>query len=231
MRTIVKIMSICAFALFLAGCPGKGGKDSPDGTDVAQTQAKKRKARFPVDDLAPTTVVIRVNGQPITQADYANWYRLRFKIYKVTNRIPPTEKSDRTRSFSHDNRARLPAELVRRELMRQEAERLGIEVPDARLRKMEQAFMKSIRSGKKPFSAIDELFGRDAEFLRKTISLDTRDSLCVEKCATNSLTKVTDEELDAQIKWVKDWNARADATNKVQLARAWAARRLSISAF
>jgi len=218
MKQVFHIISICVLALFVSGCPGKNGGGSA-------TQEKKRQSRYPVDGLAPTTVVMRVNGKAVTKADYVSAYRLKDKIYRVANRIPLDAKNEKTASFARNNRARILGEIVRRELLRQEADRLGIVAPPEKVRKLEKAFTAKILHGKEPFEAVDRIFGAEAPFLRESIVMDVREDLCLRKSATNDLSKVTDAEIDAQIAENKAWNARADATNKVQRARAEQARR------
>lgn len=222
MKSLINILSIGLLLLFVAGCPGSSKK--PDVKDKPKAEKQPRKSRYPVDNLAPTSVVIRVNGHGITQADYRRCLRLRNKIYRITNRIPLDEKNEKARSFAKESRMHVPFELVRRELMRQEAQRVGIEVPEARIRKQEKRFMSVIRRPKEPFSNVDKLFGEDAVSVRDLVLSDARDAVTIEKSATNSLTKVTDAELDAQIAYIKKWNETADRKNKEQRERALKAK-------
>lgn len=230
---------------FLWGCPkGKDGAATAKadksaakaevGTGKSEGKAAKsedslarvkKKSRFPIDNLAPTTVVMRVNGQPITQAAYREWYRLRDRIYRVRERFALNEKNSKTTSFADQSRRVVPSDLIQRELMRQEAERLGVTVPDSRLRNLEKRFMGSIRRPKEPFSSIDKLFdAATAAALRSTIHADARDEIVVEKSATNDLFNVTEAEIDERIKRVKEWNATAEKKMKEQRERALKAK-------
>ena len=217
MKKILLIVTLCALALLLAGCSDKDGG--------ASSAAKAKKSEYPIDNLPATSVVMRVNGQDITQADYASWYRLREKIYRATYRLSPTETSDQTRNFIRDNRARMIGELLRRELMRQEADRLGVTVPEENIRRLEKRFMATIRRKDEPFDKVDKLFGtEDAKALRKTLYMDARDVLCLEKATTNDLKNVSDQELDGYIERARKWNEEAEKKMAVQRERAMKAR-------
>jgi hypothetical protein len=222
MKSLINILSIVFLLLFVAGCPSSSNK--PEEKAKPKAERKPHKSRYPVDNLAPTSVVIRVNGHGITQADYRRCMRLRNKIFRITNRIPLDEKNEKAKSFAKESRMHVPFELVRRELMRQEAERLGVQVPEERIRKQEKRFMAVIRRPKEPFSNIDKLFGEDAVLVRDLVLSDARDAITIEKSATNSLTKVTEAELDAQIAYVKKWNETAERKNKEQRERALKAK-------
>ena len=227
--------ALCAlFVVSLTGCPQRKGDDgsakagakrSADSSSATNGLPLKKKSPYQVDNLPATAVVIRVNGQPITQGDYRKWFRLRDRIYRVMQRFSPTEKNDKTASFARDSRRHVPVELIRRELMRQEAERLGVEVDEPRIRRVEKEFMEAIRRPKEPFSAIGKYFEEPlATALRESILKDARESATLEKSTTNNLVSVTDEEVDHYIKYIKEWNKEAEAKNKVQREKALKAK-------
>ena len=233
MKLSIYAMLLIASVFFLSGCPGGdraerrgiGLGEKGGGQSSSANRAAKKKSRYPIDSLAPTTVVIRVNGQPITQAEYRRWYVLRDKIYRVTQKIPFSERSDKTASFAQESRRLVPSDLIQRALMRQEGEKLGVSVPEKRLRRLEKEFMKAIQRPKDPFSSIDSLFGeRYANDIRATIAEDAFDELTLEKSSTNNLVSVTEADIDAHIKFVKEWNAQADAKMKIQRERALKAK-------
>ncbi len=217
-KASLSIVALFVLGLFLVGCSDKDGKASSS----AKSGAKKAiKSAYRIDSLPATSVVMRVNGHGITQADYAAWYRLREKIYRATYRLPPNETSDRTRSFIRDNRNRMAGELMRRELMRQEADRLGVVVPEENVRRLEKRFMAAIKRADEPFENVDKIFGpEDAKTLRKTLYMDARDVLCVEKATTNDLKNVSDKELDEYIERAKKWNEEAENKMVAQRERA-----------
>lgn len=225
----VLVVSLAVVISGLSGC-GCGGEGAADGAaqsagDGGAKVQKKKRSLFRVDDLAPETVIMTINGQPILQSDYARWYRLRDRMYRIANKIPADVKNDKTAAFERDSRLRVPAELIRRELFRQEAERLGVSVPPEALAKAQRKFMRTLQRGKEPFSKIAEIFGpEDAEGVRETVYRDVRDEFTVIASSTNNLRKISDAELDARLADIAAWNARADATNVVQRARAVQAR-------
>ena len=221
MKAALSAIFLFVLAVFLVGCSDKG-EGVHSGKNAAAAEGKKKpKSFFPVDHLAPTSVIMRINGAPITKADYAGWFRLRDRIFRATYRMSQKEKNDRTRSFARDNRDRMVGELMRRELMRQEAERLGIEVPEAEIRKLEKRFMSAIRHAGEPFENVTKIFdAADVEMLKKTIYMDARDGLCLEKAVTNDLKQVSEKELDDAIAFAKKWNEDADKKMAAQRERA-----------
>ena len=221
MKAILSSVLLCALVFLLVGCSDKNDGVRPGGKASAAEAKKRPKSFFPVDYLAPTSVILRINGAPITKADYARWYRLRDRIFRATYRISPKEKNDRTRSFARDNRDRMVGELMRRELMRQEADRLGVEVPETEIRKLEKRFMSAIRHAGEPFDNVAKIFdATDVETLKKTIYMDARDGLCLEKAVTNDLKHVSEKELDDAIAFTKKWNEDADRKMAAQRERA-----------
>lgn len=218
MRKLVSLLWLCALALFIVGCSDNEKK----GVAASRSSSKARQStsQFPVDNLAPTTVVMLVNGCAVTQADYAGWYRLRERIYRVSNKLAQNDKSDRTRAFVKENRSRIMADLLRRELMRQEAERLGVVVPEESIRRMEKRFMSAIGHAGEPFAKAEKMFGGDAELLRKAIYMDVRDGLCLEKASTNDLKRVSKKEIDDYIAFAKKSNAEAEKRMVAQRERA-----------
>ena len=218
MRKLASLLCLCALTLFIVGCSDNEGKGAASARSVSK--ATQLKSQFPVDNLAPTTVVMLVNGCAVTQADYAGWYRLRERIYRVTNKLAKNEMSDRTRAFIRENRSRVVGDLLRRELMRQEAERLGVVVTEESIRRMEKRFMSSIGHAGEPFSKAEKIFGGDAESLRKAIYMDVRDGLCLEKASTNDLNKVSEKEIDDYIASAKKANAEAERKMAEQRERA-----------
>lgn len=236
----MQIKILFKFALYLlivtslTGCPQQKGEDG-SGKEKSKRSAEassgggalsvKKKSRYPVDDLAATAVVIKVNGQPITQADYRKWFKLRDRIYRAMQRLSPTEKNDKTAAFARDSRQHVLFELIRRELMRQEAERLGVVVDEKRIRRLEKEFMEAIHRPKEPFSSIGKYFEEPwGTALRESIFKDARESATLEKSTTNNLVSVTDEEVDRYIKYIKEWNKEAEAKNKVQREKALKAK-------
>ena len=222
MKKTIYMAVLAVLAAALHGCGDKPEQKASDpDAQTAKGKPSKKKSQFPVDDLSPDTVIATVNGVEILQSDYAKWRHLRDRIYRVANKIPFSEKSDKTSYFARDSRMHVPVEIIRRELMRQEAERLGITVTDADLRTGEKNFMKSLNRAGEKFSSVKKLFGEeDFQGIKDVVYADVREGLTITKSATNNVTSVTDAEIDARIKAAKEWNDRANATNAVQIARA-----------
>ncbi len=221
MKAVLSAIFLFVLAVFIVGCSDKGDGVHSGKNAAAAEGKKKPKSFFPVEYLAPTSVIMRINGAPITKADYAGWFRLRDRIFRATYRMSQKEKNDRTRSFARDNRDRMLGELMRRELMRQEAERLGVEVPETEIRKLEKRFMSAIRHAGEPFENVTKIFdAADVAMLKKTIYMDARDGLCLDKAVTNDLKQVSEKDIDDAIAFAKKWNEDADKKMAVQRERA-----------
>lgn len=196
------------------------------GKDGAAAKRSPKKSAYPIDDLAPGTVVARVDGTPILQSDYMDWYRLRDRMYRVANGIPFDEKSDRTRSYAQNSRMLVPTQLVRRALVKNEAAKLGIKPGEAEMRKAEKRYMATIKRKGKPFSSVGGILGLDdISPVKSAIESEVLSELVLIASSTNNLKSVSDADVDARMKWIKEWNERADATNAVQRARAEQAKK------
>ena len=130
----MRITAIATFgmlAALLAGCsesdsPAKAESGSSQSGNAVRAEKKAKPSNFPVDNLDSTSVVIRVNSQPITQRQYEDWLHLRVRMFCEANRLTERSRDDRLDRVRADSRVRAWNELIRRELLRQEAARLGI---------------------------------------------------------------------------------------------------------
>ncbi len=233
MRIKMRITAIATFgmlAALLAGCsesdsPAKAESGSSQSGNAVRAEKKAKPSNFPVDNLDSTSVVIRVNSQPITQRQYEDWLHLRVRMFCEANRLTERSRDDRLDRVRADSRVRAWNELIRRELLRQEAVRLGVKGDPKNIETLQKRFMRQIKHGKEDFGAIGRIFGeKDAELIRAYIASAALEDACLEAATTNDISNVTDEELDAKIEFIKDWNIRADASNAVQIARAKAAK-------
>ena len=224
------VAAICLLAMLFAGCSDsesvdKSGGKAGDSAGTAPASKKVKLSRYPVDNLDPTSVVVRVNSRPITQKQYEDWLRLRIGMFREANRLSVRSKDERLGRVKRDSRDRAWNELIRREMLHQEAERLGVVASPSNLVVLQKRFMKQIRHGKEDFEKIDSIFGsRDADLIRGYLESVALEDACLEAATTNDISHVSDEELDAKIKYINEWNARAAESNAVQIAKAKAAK-------
>ena len=199
-----------------------GERKAADKVASAQKKAKvKSPIYFPVDELVPTAAVIRVNGAGITKADYMNWYRLKLRLFCVRNNLPPGSKDKRMRDFKKNSRANMCANLVTRELMRQYAVTNGVTPSAERVAAAEVSFAKKMGHKDGDFGALLGQIGKPyEEMLRAAIFAEEREKACVEFSTTNNLKEVTKAEAEAQMKLIKEMNARAEQKNIEQKAKA-----------
>ena len=151
-KIVEKIIVVFLVAAVVGGC----GKDEPSSTangaantatNKVETAKKPKKARpLPVIDvLAPTSVVVRVNGHDITKADFSAWENLRMQIWAINKGLPMNVNNDESRKVRASNRMRVLGELVKGEMIRQHAQKEGITADEARVRAVEKKFLKEIR--------------------------------------------------------------------------------------
>ena len=180
---------------------------------------------FPVDELAPTTVVIRINGKAVTQSDYMDWYRLKMDIFRRKNKIKRNKKTKALSDFAKVCRSKMCFDLVRRELFLQYSASNGVALTAARSEKAARTLAMKIGQKNGDLDAIVKEFGdhygplliaavRDEELMRA----------CVEVSSTNNLLKVSHEEAVAQMERIKAMNKKAKKQNVVQRERALATR-------
>ena len=190
--------------------------------DEVKTSVKKVKKPVPVvDALAPTSVIVRVNGKDITKGEFAAWERARTKIWAMTRGWKPDVTNAKTKKFQMRNRTRALGELVKHVLIAQYALTEGIEPAKEEIAAGERRFLRSVNKAKSAFSDVLVSLGEEeGELVRRVLRGDAVTMAILENSTSNDLRNVSAEEFTNRVEFVKQWNARADVTNQAVRARA-----------
>ena len=212
-------------ASLFAVLPGCRDKATPEDEDVVANDADDRNYSPLSPRFKPEDVIVRVNGHDITKADYDLWCNLRGQIFCLSQKLPLKGKDEKLDIFLHNSAAAVLQELTRRELLRQAAEKAGVEASEAHIARIKKEFLKRINSPKESFESIkSRLGGRFGQALEDSIRADARDETFLEKWSTNSLTVVTQKEIDDQKVHVANVNKRLEELNAANHRKALEAR-------
>ena len=229
-RQIIKSaeFAVAVALVALAGC--EKSSDAVLPTRATKVAAKKPSRAKPpqtfFDTLAATSVVVRVDGvQCITKADVLAWWNARVKMFAVGRGRSMSDRSDEVRQFRRSVRDRSLAELVRNAMIASYAARKGITPDPARERAAEQRIMRELRKPKGSWGAFAKSLGAEAgAMFVKMIHADALSEAVISTLTTNDIYHITNDEYTNQVAFIKKWNERTDASNKVVKARAVAAR-------
>lgn len=221
-------------AVLLSGCSDKS-TPSEDGASAstnapAKASAKKKKKKnvprdvYPVDKLPPDTPIMIVEGRQVTQKQYADWLDMRCRIVLAQDGKP--YDATKYNSIKKGIRSRVPVELIRRELMMHYAQTNGIDVSESRLKKAQDAFVKTYGKNAKSFDQLSaRLGGACTNVLPDVVYLSALDEACLERNATNDIHHITDAEVDAQMARIKKWNEIAAQKDKESYDKAAKAKK------
>ena len=193
-------------------------EEKPESNEIKRWKTKKLAV---VDMLAPTSVVMRVNGEAITKGEFITWERARTKAWSMAKGWKPDTVNAETRKYRLQNRARALAELLKHTLIGQYAKAEGI-VPDKKeLAYRERRFLRMVKKPKSTFEDVIAIFGEaEGAALRRVVQGDALTMAVLEHSTSNNLRHVSAEEFTNRVEFVKKWNARADETNAAVRVRA-----------
>ena len=223
---LLRLLAAFAF-LALVGCDNspKPDTDSSQSHVEAKQKSRKNQPKTVFDALSVTSVIARVDGQDITKADMLAWWDARVKMSCVGRKVPMNDTSKETKHFRKSTRDRSLAELIRNAMISSYAAKNGITPDPNRIRAAEKRIMAEIHKPKVPFAAFAKSLGPECgAMFTKMIHADALSEAVIATISTNDIYHVTEEEYTNHVAFIKAWNERADATNKVVVARAMAAR-------
>ena len=232
MKIVILAIVTLVFALF-SGCDRQKAESSQNGQSAAaeakSAKQKPKKAKRPVavvDSLAPTSVIVRINGEAITKGDFAVWERARTKVFAMAKGWKPDTVNAETKKFRLQNRARALSDLVKHTLIRQHARAEGI-APDARgVAVQERQFLRLVKKPKAAFADVVASFGEaEGEMVRRSVHGDALTMAVLMRSTSNDLYRVSAQEFTNRVEFVKAWNKKADETNAFVRARAAQAKK------
>ena len=225
-KIVVLAISSVVFAFF-AGCNRQDA--SVEKSPAAAKAPKAKKPKKPVavvDSLAPTSVIVRVNGEAITKGDFTAWERTRTKVFAMAKGWKPDTKNEETKKFRLQNRGRALAELVKYALIAQYAREQGIEPDEKELLRQERMFLRIVKKPKAAFTNVVAALGaKEGEKVRMSVRGDALTMAVLSRSTSNDLYHVSAQEFTNRLEFVKNWNKRADESNAVIRARAVQAKK------
>ena len=209
---------VAVLAGVVAGCSKSGG-----GSAAAGAAPLCKSLLNP--SIKAEEAIVRVNGQPITKAEFDGMVDIRARVYCCSKNLNPLSPAKKVAEYSRSMKDIVLADLVRREVIRQAAEARALVVPEASVRAMERSFMKGVNEPKGDFSAYAaKLPEGEGDILRKMVVSDAQAEYFLEQWATNDFKHVSDAEVSNRLVFVETYNANVEAKNKEAKAKAAAAK-------
>lgn len=228
----IKVFLILIMAIFaMTGCKREGEKASDGKSKQPQVEkaapAKKPKPKTLFDRLSPTSVVVRVDKKyEVTKADLLAWWDARVKVFVAGRGVGMADSADEARRYRASCRDRVLAELVRNTMILSYAEKRGITAKKSRIVAFEKKAMSEVKKPKMAFATFAKSLGvSEGEMFTRMIHEDALAEAVIETFATNDLYHVTEAEFSNRVAFVKSWNERTDATNKIVRLRAAQAKK------
>lgn len=204
-----KVFVIIALSTVFIGCSEDKYPSVPGVYDMTNDVKLIR-------DMAPDDVMVAINGVELRKRDYDALYRLKNRLYRIKNHIPLDEDSKRADGYSRSWQQSYPDEMIRRELMRQAAEKRGIR-PDAKKLAKRQAelldFLK-VKKGTTLDDVVRRVGGAEAELLLKRLEWDVTDVMLQDAVATNDLYEVEPTVVSNMMARIDKANAKAEKKNE-----------------
>lgn len=147
-------MSRLAVALLIGTVTGTGMAQAPVASHTSSIQTTA------VAPLPPSTVVARVNGVALTQADLSDQEKMLFPYFRMHNgQIPPSAEPEIRKEAIH--------RLILDELLYQEARRRKFTVPEAQLQKGLRQLSQGFKSPQAYKAAVVKQYGSEAALERR----------------------------------------------------------------
>ena len=228
---------LASLALLFPGCPGCRDKDdNQTGEDEEEVVITPRRTPKNVDErnfsplsprFKPSDAIIRVNGRDITKAEYDLFCNLQGQIYCLKRSYPLKGKRNKELDRYLKNLATKAIQaLVRREQMRQAAEKAGVTASEENIKRVKRDFMMSIGRPKETFESVVKRLGpKFGPALEASILSDARDVTYLEKWSPTNLTVVTQEEIDKQKAFNIEFNKQIAEMNAASHRKAEEARK------
>ena len=210
----------CLLALmFLCGCSDESWRHKKPGVYVAEGKGKT------IAEMSPDDVVVVVNGDKVTKADYDALLRVRTAIFQLQKKIDVGDLKNATvEQFTAMTRPFIVMELIHHKMFEQYAREKGI-VPSAEeVSRARDEFVRSLKRRPEEVELGRQRLERTAGDLFDRIPyVNAQDSLLRRSVATNDIDNVTEAELARLTAHMEKWNKTADDNNaesKRRLAKA-----------
>lgn len=216
-------VSLCLFAfLLVCGCDWFSSDAGRDQSVGARNEYPESLLRA---DLRPADVLISLNGEPITVAEFERYSRFNDRVYRLKKRLPLTGANQEAEAAWKQSGNTFFMYLLRRHQLRQAVARAGVVADQESVAKQERVFLEGIGQPSSTVKAVSKKLGPDyGAYLRESITEDASVECLLRQVSTNSLTVVTDEELAQRKREVEQIVSELTVSNRLTRVRAAEAR-------
>ncbi len=225
---------LASLALFFPGCRDKDDKQAVE--EEEEVVITTRRTSKNVDErnfsplsprFKPSDAILRINGHDITKAEYDLFCNLQGQIYCLKHSYPLKGRRNKELDRYLKNIAMKAIQaIVRREEMRQAAEKAGVTASEVNIARIKKEFMESIGRPKDTFESVVKRLGpKFGPALEASILADARDETYLEKWSPTNLIEVTQKEIDDQKAFNVKFNKQIDELNAASHRKAEEARK------
>ena len=205
-KTFGHIALLAGLSLLFCGCSSTLPARAP-GLYVADKSVS-------IADLKDDDVLLIVNGQPLTKSEYNQRLRIIERVYRIKKSISDKYVTKELRQHLNATAPYIPQEMLAAELVRQGAERAGVEPTEGDLKEAFSIFGNTVGKSKLNEQAIIKRFGADDGVIIVNMITNNARSIAYRRAvATNQCDVVTDEEIAKYINDVKAFNLRSTKLN------------------
>ncbi|MCL1919736.1 MAG: peptidylprolyl isomerase [Kiritimatiellaeota bacterium] len=165
-------------------------------------------------DMAPTDVIVSVNGQALTRQAHDDKLDLHVALYELRT---PQATRPAVNTYRSARAAKVIPEYVNKQLILQEGKRLGIRLTAEELAESERMIWRSLMPNKVDDNFAAVLGAKTA--LYKQNAAEDAYMKAIRKAVYADRLAVSDEEVGTVMKRRADWNENYAESNKVVVAR------------
>lgn len=169
-----------------------------------------------VADMASDEVIVRINGKEIRKSDFTALQNLQRKLFLLFNGSTAGVTLEDAERFLKANEQRVIPQLMRNEILRQAADRLGIVATAEEKNAYATKYLGALGLASTDITLTKKkIGGPEAELLEQTFFDSARDVKVVEKLANPLWFKVSPQEVTNQYEYVKNFNENARKMNEL----------------
>ena len=224
MSNCLKALRLLALPLVIALVAGCSREDAyalkKPGLHVAEGHDKL------IAEMKPDDVIVVVNGDKITKADFDALLRFREALFQLQRKIDLEDiENPEVRFFAEQIRFRLVPELIHHKMFAQYAAQKGITPSQDAVEKARKDFAQGLSRRPDELDRLARRIGGIAgDLFARAPFVSAQDHLLRQSVTTNDLVQVTEEELEQTKRRIEAWDKTADANNQASKDRLAKAR-------
>lgn len=209
---------LCA-AVALVGC-SRNAEDDRNGA-LSLAGAEKR-----ISEMSAGDIVVVVNGEKVTKADFDALLRVRAAIFQLQNKIDLEDtEADAVKFFETTAMPMIVPELIHHKLFEQYAKEKGIRPPPAAVASARERFAKSISRRTNEIERLSRRIGGLAgDVFARIPYVDAQDAMLRQSVTTNDLDSVSEADIARIQARIDAWDKTADRNNEESRKRLMEAR-------